>query len=102
MPNKDKGKSSAQYYKENPSSKKKKLEYAKKYNKKPENVKKRVELVQINRKAGTYGNGDGKDASHTKSGVVMKKASSNRGSKSDQAGDKRARGGKKIRIKKRK
>jgi len=52
-------------------------------------------LVKVNRDRGTYGNGDGKDASHTKNGVVMKKASVNRGSKSDTAGDKRARGGKK-------
>lgn len=104
MPNRKKGKSSAQYYAENPESKKKKNAYAKKYNKKPENVKKRCELNKINREAGTYGNGDGKDASHTKSGIVMKKASLNRGSKTDQAGDRRARGGKKkaIRVKKKK
>jgi len=101
MPNKKNGKSSKQYYDENPASKKKKLNYAKKYNKKPENIKKRSELVKINRDKGTYGNGDGKDASHTKKGIVMKKASVNRGSKSDQAGDKRARGCK-IRIKKKK
>ena len=62
MPNSKKGKSSKQYYDENPASKKKKMAYAKKYNKKPENVKKRVELAKINREAGTYGNGDGKDA----------------------------------------
>ena len=101
MPNKKKGKSSKEYYDKNPASKKKKLDYAKEYNKRPENVKKRVELVKINRKAGTYGNGDGKDASHTKNGVVMKKASANRGSKTDQPGDCRSRGGKKrIRIRK--
>lgn len=102
MPNSKKGKSSKQYYDENPASKKKKMAYAKKYNKKPENVKKRVELAKINREAGTYGNGDGKDACHTKKGIVMKKASINRGSKTDQPGDVRARGGKKIRVKRKK
>ncbi len=61
------------------------------------------ELAKINREAGTYGNGDGKDACHTKKGIVMKKASVNRGSKTDQPGDVRARGSKKkIRIKKKK
>ena len=103
MPNKKAKKSSAQYYAENPESKKKKNAYAKKYNKKPENVKKRCELNKINRERGTYGNGDGKDASHTKNGIVMKSASANRGSKTDQAGDRRARGGgKKLRVKKKK
>jgi len=39
----------------------------------------RVELNRENRKRGTYGNGDGKDLSHTKSGrLVQEKASANR------------------------
>ncbi len=95
-------KSSKEYYDANPKSKEKKKAYRKKYNAKPENVKKRAELVKINRKAGTYGNGDGKDASHTKNGIVMKKASVNRASKTDSPGDVRSRGGKKIRVKKKK
>ena len=102
MPNKSKGKSSAQYYKENPETNKKKLKYAKAYNKKPRNVKKRCDLNKLNREANTYGNGDGLDIAHVKGGTVQKKASINRGSKTDQPGDKRARGGKKIRIKKKK
>jgi hypothetical protein len=88
-------KKTAKYYKENPEANAKKLEYQKEYNKKPEQRKKRGELVKINRDKGTYGNGDGLDASHTKNGIVMKKASKNRGSKSDTPGDKRARGSKK-------
>ena len=89
-----KGKSS-KYYASNPEAKAKKLAYQKEYNKQDSQVKKRVELTKINRDKGTYGNGDGKDASHTKNGIIMKKASANRGSKSDMPGDRRARGGKK-------
>lgn len=89
-----KGKSTA-YYKANPESKAKKDAYNKEFNRKPEQRAKRAELVKVNRERGTYGNGDGMDASHTKKGIVMKKASVNRGSKTDSSGDKRARGGKK-------
>jgi hypothetical protein len=88
-------KKSAAYYKANPEAKAKKAAYDKKNDATPERRERRAELVKINRDKGTYGNGDGKDWSHTKKGVVMKKASVNRGSKSDSAGDKRARGGKK-------
>lgn len=85
----------AKHYANNPESYAKKMAYDKRYNAKEENITKRAELVKINRDKGTYGNGDGKDASHTKRGIVMKKASVNRGSRSDQPGDRRARGGKK-------
>jgi hypothetical protein len=88
-------KKTAKYYKENPEAYEKKLAYQKKYNEKPEQRKKRSELVKINRDKGTYGNGDGLDASHTKKGIKMKKASVNRGSKTDMPGDKKTRGGKK-------
>lgn len=44
--------------------------------------KKRAELNKYNRKKGTYGNGDGKDASHKGGKIVgMEKASKNRGRK---------------------
>lgn len=85
----------AKYYAANPEAKKKHNDYQKEYNKSPDQVKKRVELNAVNRKRGTYGNGDGLDASHTKNGIVMKSASSNRGSKCAMPGDKRARGTKK-------
>jgi hypothetical protein len=40
----------------------------------------RVALNKANRKAGTYGNGDGKDMSHTKKGGMVKESeSTNRG-----------------------
>ena len=96
MPNKSKGKSSMDYYKQNPESYKKKLEAQKKINKKPSEIKKRAELVKLNREKGTYGNGDGKDVSHKPGGkTILEKASKNRGAKT-MPGDKRARGGKKI------
>ena len=72
----------AKYYHTHPAARKKKAEYDKKFNEKKEQREKRVELIQHNR-------------DHTKNGIVYKKSSVNRGSKSDTAGDKRARGGKK-------
>ena len=88
----------AKYYHTHPAARKKKAEYDKKFNEKKEQREKRVELVQHNREHDKkYGKESrkGKDASHTKNGIVYKKASVNRGSKSDTAGDRRARGGKK-------
>ena len=60
----------AKYYHTHPAARKKKAEYDK-------------------------ASRNGKDASHTKNGIVYKKSSVNRGSKSDSAGDRRARGGRK-------
>ena len=96
MPNKSKGKSSAQYYKSNPESKAKKDAYNTKFQKKKEQVSKRSELVTAERKKGIYGKMGkmGKDLAHTKSGLKLKSVAKNRGSKSDMPGDKKARGGK--------
>jgi len=82
----------AKYYASNPEARKKRLEYQKEYNKQDREVKKRVELNAENRKRGTYGNADGLDISHTKSGTRLQKASVNRGSRNAMPGDKRARG----------
>lgn len=50
-----------------------------KYNAKPGPKKRRAELNRINRKKGTYGNGDGLDNSHTSKGKTVKeKAAKNR------------------------
>lgn len=50
-----------------------------KYNRKPSQVKRRTALNKANRQKGTYGNGDGKDVSHKRSGkTVLEKASTNR------------------------
>ena len=57
-----------------------KAEYDKKFNKKPFQRKKRAELNSYNRKKGTYGNGDGLDASHKGGKIVGFEAySKNRG-----------------------
>lgn len=88
----------AEYYRTHPKARKKKAEYDKEFNKKPEQREKRSELTQYNREHDEkYGKASrkGKDASHTSNGIVYKKSSTNRGSKSDTAGDRRARGGKK-------
>ena len=83
---------SALYYRSNKEAREKKKDYDSVFNQKPSAVKKRVEANRANRKRGSYGNGDKLDASHTKSGIVFKPQSKNRGSKSDSAGDRRARG----------
>jgi hypothetical protein len=59
---------------------KKKLAYDKKYQSSPKRVNYREDLNQANRKAGTYGNGDNLDMSHTKAGsMVTENMKSNRG-----------------------
>lgn len=88
---------SAKYYQTHPKARAKKNAYDSKFEKKKEQREKRVELIQHNREHDKkYGKASraGKDASHTKNGIVYKKSSVNRGSKSDSAGDRRARGGK--------
>ena len=71
--------SSTAHYAGNRKSLNIKRAYQRKYNKKPKEVKRRVDLKRINRLKGTYGNGDGKDVSHKKGGgTFMEKASKNR------------------------
>lgn len=95
MPNKKNGKSSADYYKENPASYKLKLEKQKEINRRPEERKKRAELVKLNReyqKKNLGAKGDGKDVSHKSGGrTVLEDASKNRSSKNNTAGDRRSR-----------
>lgn len=68
---------SADYLRKNPAARKKKLAYDKEYQK--DKVGYRVELNRANRQSGDYGNKDGKDKSHTKSGkLVNESASKNR------------------------
>lgn len=75
-----KGKSeSAKYFQTHKESREKKNAYNKEYHSTPERRKYRSELNKENRKSGTYGNKDGKDKSHTKSGkLVSEKQSTNR------------------------
>ena len=67
---------SAIYFRNNPEARKKKNDYNTKYHATPERKKYRVKLNKANRDAGTYGNGDGKDMSHTKSGKLVKESAS--------------------------
>ena len=53
------------YYKQNPEARKKRLEQQARYNKTTEGLKIRSDANKLNRQLGTYGNGDGMDASHT-------------------------------------
>jgi len=72
-----KGKSeSAKYFQSNPKAKAKKDAYNKEYHSTPERRKYRSELNKENRKSKTYGNLDGKDKSHTKSGKIVNEGQS--------------------------
>lgn len=70
------------------SARDKKKAYDTKYHATTKRKKYRAALNKANRKAGTYGNGDGKDVSHTKSGKTVKekqainRARNGKGSKS--------------------
>lgn len=57
--------STSDYYKKNPAARRRRLKQQAKYNKTKEGLKIRTEANQLNRKLGTYGNGDEMDASHT-------------------------------------
>jgi len=59
------------YYDKNPEARKRKAAYDALYNKAPERVAYRSKLNKANREAGTYGNGDNKDMSHTKNGKLV-------------------------------
>lgn len=59
-----KGKS-AKYYASNPKARKKRNKQQARYNQTTKGLKIRTAANKLNRKLGTYGNGDGKDASHT-------------------------------------
>lgn len=86
----------AEYYRTHPKAREKKAEYDKKLQQRPDQKKKHAERVKHNRHHDAkYGKASrkGKDLAHTKHGLVYKKSSVNRGSKSDTAGDRKARGG---------
>lgn len=69
----------AQYYRKNKDARDKKKSYDTKYHKTASRRKYRSELNKENRSRGTYGNGDGKDVSHTKGGrTVLEPMSKNR------------------------
>ena len=55
----------ARFYAKNPEAAAKRRKQQRKYNKTAKGLKIRTAANKLNRKLGTYGNGDGKDASHT-------------------------------------
>ena len=58
--------STAEYYRSNPIARKKRIEKQKLYNKTPNGARIAREATRLNRKLGTYGNGDGLDSAHYK------------------------------------
>ena len=88
--------SSAEYYRMHPAARARKAAYDTKFESCPVQKAKRRELARHNAEHDKkYGSASrrGMDASHTKSGIRYKPSSVNRGSKTDMAGDIRARGG---------
>jgi hypothetical protein len=57
--------STSEYYKQNPKARQRRQKQQLKYNKTNNGLKIRTAANKLNRKLGTYGNGDGMDASHT-------------------------------------
>ena len=88
--------SSAEYYRTHPAARERKKKYDTRFESSPAQKAKRRELARHNaahdKKYGAYSR-NGMDARHTKSGIRYKPSSVNRGSKTDMAGDRRARGG---------
>ena len=67
------------YYRENPEARKKHRKTSAKAAAKQEAIQNRIEANKFNREKGTYGNGDGLDASHKGGKVVgLEKAKTNR------------------------
>ena len=56
----------ARYYKKNPAANQRRLEQQSAYQKTPKGRSIKKAANKLNRKLGTYGNGDGLDASHYK------------------------------------
>ncbi len=77
-------KSTAEYYRNNEAARKRRLEQQKRYQKTPNGKAIKNNANKLNRKLGTYGNGDDLDASHyegSKTKGRLQKASENRRSR---------------------
>lgn len=61
---------SKKYFDENPEAKEKKNKYNTKYHQTKERKKYRAFLNKVNRKKGTYGNGDGLDYDHDEKKLI--------------------------------
>ncbi len=80
---------SAKYFASHPEARAKKNAYNKKYHSDPDRVNYREELNSANRRAGTYGNKDGKDMSHTKNGKLVKESKSSNRARNGKGNNKR-------------
>ena len=56
--------STSEYYKSNYAARKRRREQQRRYNKTKKGLEIRVNANRLNRKLGTYGNGDGEDSAH--------------------------------------
>jgi hypothetical protein len=80
---------SAKYFASHPEAKAKKNAYNKEYHSTPERNKYRAKLNMANRASGTYGNGDGKDMSHTKDGSLSRESASRNRARNGKGNNKR-------------
>jgi hypothetical protein len=80
---------SAKYFAANPEARAKKNDYNKKYHSSEERNKYRAKLNMANRAADTYGNGDGKDMSHTKGGKLNRESASKNRARNGKGNNKR-------------
>jgi hypothetical protein len=65
---------SAKYFQTHPEARAKKDAYNTEYHSSSERKSYRAELNKANKAKGTYGNGDGKDLSHTKAGALVQES----------------------------
>ena len=76
--------STAKYYRNNEAARKRRIEQQKRYQKTKKGKAIKNNANKLNRKLGTYGNGDGLDAAHYKGSTTegrLQKASTNRRSR---------------------
>ena len=74
----------AKYYQKNRAANQRRLKQQARYNKTKKGLALRVNANKLNRKLGTYGNGDGKDAAHYEGSTTkgrLQKPSTNRKSR---------------------
>ena len=69
------------YYDANPAANRRRLRQQSKYQKTAKGRRLKINANKANRKLGTYGNGDKKDASHTSKGLRIASEKANRSKK---------------------
>tara|TARA_A200000159_G_scaffold40580_1_gene37193 strand:- start:440 stop:685 length:246 start_codon:yes stop_codon:yes gene_type:complete len=69
------------YYDANPAANRRRLKQQSKYQKTANGRRLKINANKANRKLGTYGNGDNKDAAHTSKGIRLASKKANRSKK---------------------